>query len=99
MEELKQPSSDDVSELGDAVYEQIKDFKHWDLTKEQESLVGELILDDVLIKNYEINGLCEKCKQPKNGHAWCPCNAKHFQQNFRNWTSGNSDVDKFIQKT
>ncbi|PKB98318.1 hypothetical protein RhiirA5_431567 [Rhizophagus irregularis] len=25
------------------------------------------------------------------------CNAIHFQQNFINWTSGNDDIDKFIQ--
>jgi hypothetical protein len=24
---------------------------------------------------------------------------KHFQQNFENWTSGNDDIDKFIQNT
>jgi hypothetical protein len=23
--------------------------------------------------------------------------AKHFQQNFNNWTSGNNDIDKLIQ--
>ena len=27
------------------------------------------------------------------------CNAKHFQLNFKNWTSGNDDIDKFIQGT
>ena len=27
------------------------------------------------------------------------CNAKRFQQNFQNWTSGNHDIDEFIQKT
>src|SRR6266498_1779204 len=24
---------------------------------------------------------------------------KHFQENFKNWTSGNSDVDKLIQES
>ncbi|RGB39600.1 hypothetical protein C1646_689445 [Rhizophagus diaphanus] len=24
--------------------------------------------------------------------------SNHFQQNFKNWTSGNHDVDEFIQK-
>lgn len=38
-----------------------------------------------------LNDICEKCK--------CVCNAKHFQQNFENWTSGNVDIDKFIQDT
>jgi hypothetical protein len=27
------------------------------------------------------------------------CNAFHFQQNFEKWTSGNNDIDKFIQDT
>src|SRR5207248_2484389 len=53
------------------------------------------------------NGLCKECNQPNTGKyysysnlTWCqPCNAKHFQQNFKNWTSGNHDVDEFIRKT
>jgi hypothetical protein len=35
------------------------------------------------------NEICEECKSV--------CNAIHFQQNFENWTSNNSVVDKFIQ--
>jgi hypothetical protein len=27
------------------------------------------------------------------------CNIMYFQRNFGNWTSGNNDVDKFIQDT
>jgi hypothetical protein len=27
------------------------------------------------------------------------CNTIYFQQNFRNWTSDNNDIDKFIQDT
>jgi hypothetical protein len=38
--------------------------------------------------------LYNKCK--KCNYA---CNAIHFQQNFENWTSGNDDIDKFIQDT
>ena len=91
MEELKQ--------LDDGVYEQIKDFDRYDLTGEQKSLVDKLILDEELKNDYKEYGLCEKCKQPKTSHYWCRiCNTKHFQQNFKNWTSGNHDVDEFIQK-
>jgi hypothetical protein len=36
--------------------------------------------------------LNEKCKLCN-----CICNVKHFQKNFLNWTSGNNDIDKFIQ--
>ena len=29
---------------------------------------------------------------------WCqPCNAKRFKENFKNWTSGNKDIDELIQ--
>ncbi|CAB4420267.1 unnamed protein product [Rhizophagus irregularis] len=32
-------------------------------------------------------------------YSYCQlCNSKHFQQNFKNWTSGNHNVDAFIQK-
>jgi hypothetical protein len=34
---------------------------------------------------------CKKCKSV--------CSSIHFQQNFKNWTSGNNDIDKFIQST
>ena len=56
-------------------------------------------MDEELKNNYKKYGLCEKCKQPKTRHYWCQeFNTKLFQQNFQNWTSGNHDVDKFIQK-
>jgi hypothetical protein len=34
---------------------------------------------------------CKKC-----GYT---CNAIYFERNFENWTSGNDDIDKFIQDT
>ncbi|POG69079.1 hypothetical protein GLOIN_2v1630585 [Rhizophagus irregularis DAOM 181602=DAOM 197198] len=37
--------------------------------------------------------------QPRTGALYCrSCVSNHFQQNFKNWTSGNHDVDEFIQK-
>src|SRR5690349_1315768 len=91
MEEIKLLSND--------VIEQIKDFKVWDLTEEQESLIDKLILDEELKKYYNDYGLCNECKQPKTHYEWCRvCNAKRFQRNFKNWTSSNNNVDKFIQK-
>src|SRR5581483_11583390 len=82
--------------LSDDVIEQIKDFTYWFLTKEQNSLIDKLILDDELKQCYKEYGLCNECKQPKTGSHWCRiCN---FQRNFKTWTSGNNDVNKFIQK-
>ncbi|RHZ80101.1 hypothetical protein Glove_139g328 [Diversispora epigaea] len=42
---------------------------------------------------------CLECNQELDGW-WCkPCNSKHFQNDFNNWTSGNDKIDKFIQDT
>ncbi|GES73178.1 kinase-like domain-containing protein [Rhizophagus clarus] len=53
-----------------------------------------------ILKNCEKKyGRCIECKQIYTGKDWCQtCNSKRFQQNFENWTSGNDDIDKFIQK-
>ncbi|CAB5181698.1 unnamed protein product [Rhizophagus irregularis] len=41
---------------------------------------------------------CSVCGKGKTNFNWCrTCNAEHFRQNFKNWTSGNKDIDKFIQ--
>jgi hypothetical protein len=81
--------------LSDDVFEQIKDFKYWNLTDEQSLLIDKLILNQELKKRYKRYGLCGECKQPKITVDWCQCK---FQQNFKNWTSGNNEVDEFIQK-
>ena len=46
-------------------------------------------------------GLCPECNKPNTGYfEWCnQCNAKRFQQDFPNWTSGNNYIDNFIQET
>src|SRR2546421_11133360 len=45
-------------------------------------------------------GLCPECNKPNSGYEWCnQCNAKRFQQDFPNWTSGNIYIDNFIQET
>src|SRR2546429_8148872 len=97
--------------LSDDVIEQIKDFKHDDLTnltEKQELLIDKLILNEELKECYKKHGLCKECKQPNTGHSiyhfetfvWCQsCNAKHFQQNFKNWMSGNHDIDEYIQNS
>ncbi|GBC38034.1 kinase-like domain-containing protein [Rhizophagus irregularis DAOM 181602=DAOM 197198] len=90
----------DVIKLSDDVIEQIKDFDEYrKLTEEQQSLIDKLITDKELKEHYKANGLCKKCKQP-NTSLWCycPCNLQNFKQNFKNWTSGNHDIDEFIQK-
>ncbi|UZO13062.1 uncharacterized protein OCT59_004568 [Rhizophagus irregularis] len=85
--------------LSDDVIEQIKDFDYWELTEEQNSLIDKLITDEKLKECYKQYGLCKIFKQPKTGFFYCQlCKSQYFQQNFKNWTSGNHDVDEFIQK-
>ncbi|EXX52889.1 Cdc15p [Rhizophagus irregularis DAOM 197198w] len=89
----------DEIKLSDDVFEQIKDFNYWNLTKEQESLIDKLITDKELKGCYEKYGLCKECKQLNTDHFYCwSCKSQYFKQNFKNWTSGNHDVDEFIQK-
>ena len=89
----------DEIKLSDDVIEQIKEFKYYDLTEGQESLIDEKITDKELKECYKRNGLCEECRQPNTGYEYCrSCNSQYFKQNFKNWTSGNHDVDEFIQK-
>jgi hypothetical protein len=89
-----------VEQLSDDVIVQIKDFDYWNLTEAQESLIDELILDEELNMNYKWYGLCHECDQPKSHASWCRiCNAERFRRNFKNWSSGNDGVDKFIRKT
>ncbi|RHZ82341.1 hypothetical protein Glove_109g203 [Diversispora epigaea] len=43
---------------------------------------------------------CPECNQKYKSiyYRWCkPCNSKHFQNDFNNWTSGNDEIDKLIQ--
>src|SRR6266498_6066929 len=85
--------------LGDDVIEQIKDFNQRYLTKEQVLLIDKLILDEGLKIRYKSFGLCKECKQPNTSDYWCQsCNAKHFQRNFKNWTSENYEIDRLIRK-
>src|SRR5437763_13989817 len=92
--------------LSDDVISQIKDFPKYysQLTQEQESLIDELIPNEELRERYKKHGLCKECNQPNTGsdfrgYGWCQsCNSKHFQQDFNKWTSGNKEIDEFIQK-
>src|SRR5688572_20077009 len=105
-------SNTPAPKLSDDVINQIKDFPKPDnnyyyskspfydyLTEEQKSLIDELIPNEELRERYKKHGLCKECSQPKPDSWWCQsCNSKHFQQDFNKWTSGNKEIDEFIQK-
>ena len=86
--------------LSNDVINQMKDFpRYYELTEKQKSLIDELIPNEELRERYKMHGLCGECSQPNAGDYWCQsCNSKHFQQDFNKWTSGNKEIDEFIQK-
>ena len=88
----------DEFKLSDDVFDQIKDFDYSRLTEEQKLLIDKLMLNEELKKCYKEYGLCKECRQPNINYGCQACISKYFQQNFQNWTSGNHDVDEFIQK-
>jgi hypothetical protein len=50
-----------------------------------------------LEKRKEVYGICGECKELGTGLRWYqPCNAKRFKENFKNWTSGNENIDELI---
>ncbi|GBC06544.1 hypothetical protein RclHR1_00690034 [Rhizophagus clarus] len=67
-----------------------------DPTNEDEGIV---YIED-LEKRKEVYGICGECYEPGTGQYWCqPCNAKRLKDNFKNWTSGNKDIDELIQQS
>ena len=64
---------------------------------ESKEVLKEIYIED-LEKRKEVYGICGECNEPGTGDHWCqPCNAKRFKENFKNWTSGNKDIDGLIQ--
>jgi hypothetical protein len=52
------------------------------------------------IYDNQIFGLCSECNRPNTYSNWCKeCYSKKFKQNFDDWTSGNKQIDKFIQES
>ena len=51
--------------LSDDVFDQIKDFKYWNLTEEQKLLIDKLIINEELKRNYKNYGLCKGCRRIK----------------------------------
>src|ERR1041384_6136784 len=97
-------NSNTYNKLTDDVINQIKDFEHSynpypsRLTDEQKSLIDKLIPNEELREQYKNYGLCDECSQPNTGVYWCQsCNSKRFQNDFNKWTSGNKEIDEFIQ--
>ncbi|GBC40680.2 kinase-like domain-containing protein [Rhizophagus irregularis DAOM 181602=DAOM 197198] len=71
-----------------------------DSTIESENVNEEVVYIGDLEKRKQAYGICGECKEPGTGWKWCQsCNAKRLKDNFKNWTSGNKDIDEFIQQS
>ncbi|POG69191.1 kinase-like domain-containing protein [Rhizophagus irregularis DAOM 181602=DAOM 197198] len=71
-----------------------------DSTIESENVDERVVYIGDLEKRKQAYGICGECKEPGIGWQWCQsCNAKRFKDNFKNWTSGNKDIDEFIQQS
>jgi Leucine-rich repeat (LRR) protein len=86
--------------LNPELFNRIKDFNHRELNSEQETLLANLVLSKRWREHYKANGLCVNCQQLKGDFVWCqPCEIQDLRADFAKWTSGNSTIDKFIQKS
>ncbi|POG83025.1 kinase-like domain-containing protein [Rhizophagus irregularis DAOM 181602=DAOM 197198] len=69
-------------------------------TESAEEIDDKIVYMEDLEKRKQVYGICGECNEPGTGKEWCqPCNAKRFKDNFKNWTSGNKDIDEFIQQS
>ncbi|CAB4404783.1 unnamed protein product [Rhizophagus irregularis] len=71
-----------------------------DSTIESENVDENVVYIGDLEKRKQAYGICGECKEPGTGWKWCQsCNVIRFKDNFKNWTSGNKDIDEFIQQS
>ncbi|RGB28588.1 kinase-like domain-containing protein [Rhizophagus diaphanus] len=69
-------------------------------TIDSEDADESVVFMEDLEKRKQVYGICGECKEPGTGEYWCqPCNAKRFKDNFKNWTSGNKNIDEFLQQS
>ncbi|CAB4426591.1 unnamed protein product [Rhizophagus irregularis] len=69
-----------------------------DFAIKSEEIDDKVIYMNEIEKRKEVYGICGECNEPGAGESWCqPCNKKRFRENFKNWTSGNKDIDELIQ--
>jgi hypothetical protein len=69
-------------------------------TIESEEAAKKIVYIKDLEKRKRAYGICGECNEPGTGEKWCQlCNSKRFKENFKNWTSGNKDIDEFIQQS
>ncbi|GET61037.1 kinase-like domain-containing protein [Rhizophagus irregularis DAOM 181602=DAOM 197198] len=69
--------------------------KYEEMTKNNKKLTQTCIIPDRIL-----HGSCVRCHNPLVAKDWCKsCQTGIFKQNFKNWASGNSEVDELIQNS
>ena len=69
-------------------------------TESAEGTDEKVVYMEDLEKRKQVYGICGECNEPGTGKNWCkPCNAKRLKDNFKNWTSGNKDIDEFVRQS
>ena len=60
-----------------------------------------LIMSDTSSDGYDSDyDKCLTCGGDWNGYLYCMlCNSAHWRDNFQNWTSGDSTIDKLIRES
>ncbi|CAG8559095.1 18772_t:CDS:2, partial [Acaulospora morrowiae] len=65
-----------------------------------DSGINPLIKKTPIDSNRDDSSVCQRCHSTKLDGEWCSsCDPQYFIDNFSSWTSGNSDVNRFIQNT
>ncbi|CAG8628902.1 1317_t:CDS:2 [Funneliformis caledonium] len=58
------------------------------------------MVSKLIRKPHSIFGICLDCGKERSDVEWCKdCEISALKENFRKWTSGNLDIDNFIQYT
>ncbi|CAG8757129.1 35319_t:CDS:2, partial [Racocetra persica] len=75
---------------------------NFELTSDEFSDISDItdIDDSEEIDEIDADLSCPECSRPRTNDRWCNfCESQKFSNNFINWTSGNSYLDKIIRDT
>ncbi|EXX54107.1 Cdc15p [Rhizophagus irregularis DAOM 197198w] len=82
----------------DDKYQRYVTISSIDSATKSEEIDDRIIYMDEIEKRKEAYGICGECNEPGTGERWCQsCNSKRFKESFKNWTSGNNNIDELIQ--
>ncbi|POG76769.1 hypothetical protein GLOIN_2v862001 [Rhizophagus irregularis DAOM 181602=DAOM 197198] len=76
------------------------DLKIFGISQKPDTKDYLMVLSNKYFEEY-FKGYCVKCGEmyKNTQHKWCKtCLIKYLNENFKNWTSGNEDIDKLIQE-